>query len=493
MGAFRRAACVVLYRKTAGEPELLLTRRSEHLAFLGGFDAFPGGSLDDADDAVELAFEDAPYRVAAVRELFEEVGVLLAQRAERLTPAARDELRRAVLADGSRFVTLLAAHGLRLSPELLLTFGRWVSPPYTPMRFDALYYAAELPAAQEAVVWPGELTRCEWVSPSAALRRHQAGDLFISFPVLETIKRLAQAGCDFPEASRRMQARGFVTYPHAGGEMLGGLYMAPGRTPTLPPATHTNTYVLGGEQLVVVDPATPYEDDQKALIAFLEHLQGEGGKVVEVWLTHHHHDHVGAVELVRRHFGVPVAAHRLTAAAMTEGPPVDRLIDDGDETTLRLFGGHSATWRALYTPGHTRGHLCFYETRLGTLVSGDLVLGFGTVLVAPPDGNMKQYLTSLRRLLELPLGFIFPAHGPPVAAAHHKVREYIAHRQAREDAIVAALRGGATLPVDIVRRVYTDVPEAAWPLAELNVRAHLEKLCEEAQVEQRGERFVLRS
>jgi endoribonuclease LACTB2 len=495
MGELRRAACIVLYRGGPAEPEILLTRRAATLSFLGGFDALPGGSVDPVDERASLpgdTHEDATFRSAALRELFEETGVLLARGAAALGAHERTRLRRRLVDDhGRSWADMITQHKLEPDANALLPMGRWVTPPYTPVRFDAQYYAAELPDGQTADIWPGELTHGVWVTATEALARHQRGELFITYPVLETLRRIAQARGDLLEASRLMGARGYVTYPHAGGEVIAGVYMAPGRTPTLPPATHTNTYILGGEDLVLVDPATPYEDDQRGLLAFIDHLQGSVGKLREVWLTHHHHDHVGAVQLVRERYGVPVAAHPLTAEALGDDLKVDRLIDEGTSTTLRITPGMDATWTALHTPGHTRGHLCFYEQRLGSLLSGDLVLGYGTVLVAPPDGNMRQYMASLARLLPMRLGFVFPAHGPPIAAAHHKIREYIAHRTMREDAIVGALRTGPLTAAEIVPRVYSDINQAAWSLAELNVRAHLEKLEEERRVAQNNERYAL--
>jgi endoribonuclease LACTB2 len=490
MTGFRAAACVVLHRRGPGGLEVLLARRAETLTFLGGFDAFPGGSVDAVDDGVGIDRQKS----AALRELFEEVGVLVADGAERLSPTSREALRKElVVGKGAGWAAMLAEHGWRLSDAALVPMGRWVTPPYTPMRFDAMYYAVAAPPGQEAVVWPGELTRCEWVRPRDAVARHHKGELFITYPVMETLRRIVDCDDDVLAAAGQMTAKGYVSYPHAGGEMIAGVYMVPGRTPTLPPATHTNTFVLGGADLVVVDPATPYEDEQAGLIAFLEHLESEGGTVREIWLTHHHIDHVGAVARVQERFGVPVAAHRLTAAEVAGELTVKRLIDDGDVQKLRGHGGVVREWRALHTPGHTRGHVCFYEPELGSLLSGDLVLGYGSVLVAPPDGNMKHYMDSLDRLLTMRLGFVFPAHGPPVAAAHHKIKEYIAHRTMREEAIVAALRGaGAGLASgEIVPLVYTDVKQEAWPLAELNVRAHLEKLVEEGRVRAVGNAFVL--
>ncbi len=486
MPSYRRAAAVVLMRHQSGAqlPEIYLARRSQELAFLGGFDAFVGGSVDGVDSAVKQngSFDDATLRAAALRELFEEVGVLAAPGASSLSADERARWRQRVHRDPAAWGELLRRFGLVLDTAALIPMGRWVTPPYTAIRFDAVYYGLALPPGQEPEVWAGELSFGRWATPQVALAKHQTGELFITFPVLETLRTMVQAG-DVQEAAQILCARGKHPYPHAGGEMLAGLHLVPGRTPTLPPATHTNTYVLGGRDLVVVDPATPYEDEQARLLQFLSHLESQGGRVREIWLTHHHADHVGAVACIRQAYGVPVAAHPLCAAALAPEIPVDRLLEDGDVSEVEVAVGQTARWRALHTPGHSRGHLCFFEERLGALLSGDLVLGFGTVLVAPPEGNMQDYLASLARLQQLALGFIFPAHGPPVAAAQRKIAEYVEHRLMRERAVLAALaeHDGHSLE-ELLPTVYADVDPSAYPLARLSLAAHLDKLVAEHKV-----------
>jgi endoribonuclease LACTB2 len=476
----RRAAAAVLFRRVAGELEVYLVRRSPALEFLGGFHAFPGGSTDDADAA---AFPAEPRVSTAVRELFEETGVLALPGSQRVSVAERLELRKRLVAgESERWGEMLAR--LRLAVPRLSGFGRWVTPPYTPVVFDALYFAVWLPEDETPEIWPGELVDGAWWRPGAALEAHERGELFISYPVLETLKAIERSGVD--GAAEELMARD-GTYPHAGGEMIAGVHVAPVRTYTLPPATHTNCYVLGVDDFVVIDPACPDDDEQERLLAYLRFLIGERGmRAREIWLTHHHKDHVGAVERLRAELGLRVAAHRLTARALEGAVQVDRFIEDGEVVELGR-----ARWQALHTPGHARGHLCFWDEVQGTLISGDNVLGLGTVLISPPEGNMADYLASLRRLLSLRLGFLFPAHGPPVAAAGEKIRFYIEHRLAREAAIVEALAAGALTPSEIVPRVYTDVSPAVFPLAEINVRAHLEKLVAEARVRVDGDAFAL--
>jgi len=158
------------------------------------------------------------------------------------------------------------------------------------------------------------------------------------------------------------------------------------------------------------------------------------------------------------------------------------MIADGD--AIDLTGSPNISLRTMHTPGHARGHLCFHEERTGTLISGDNIVGLGSVLIEPSEGNMRDYLDSLRRMRALPsLSVIFGGHGPAIANPYTKLDQYISHRLDRERNILQAVSEGAATPQDIVARVYTDVSPKAHAMAERAVLAHLEKLVEEGLVQ----------
>src|SRR4029079_8932285 len=170
---------------------------------------------------------------------------------------------------------------------------------------------------------------------------------------------------------------------------------------------------------------------------------------------------------------------------------VDRLIEDNDSISLK--GTPEISLRAMHTPGHARGHLCFYEARTGTLISGDNIVGLGSVLIEPIEGNMRDYLDSLRRVRALPnLSVIFGGHGPAIANPYSKLDQYISHRLEREQNILQSVREGATTPPAIVARVYTDVSPKAHAMAEQAVLAHLEKLIDDGLVQKGSEGQFLR-
>ncbi len=264
------------------------------------------------------------------------------------------------------------------------------------------------------------------------------------------------------------------------------------RTPTLPPATHTNCYLIGDREIAVIDPPSPYEDEQQALEQLLDDWAGQGRKVVSIWLTHHHGDHVGGAQRLAEHLGVPIAAHAATAERLAGRVRIDRMLSDGD--TLQLAGEPRCVLRVVHTPGHAPGHLCFLEEQSGALVAGDMVAGVGTILIEPSDGNMNRYLASLARMKTLAPRLLLPAHGPAITDPPAKLDEYVAHRLWRESRVVDAL-GHLDLatPTALVPVAYSDVPRAIFPLAERSLIAHLIKLAEDGRAEQIDDTWRLRS
>ncbi|MCU0685095.1 MAG: MBL fold metallo-hydrolase [Polyangiaceae bacterium] len=259
----------------------------------------------------------------------------------------------------------------------------------------------------------------------------------------------------------------------------------PALTPTLPPATHTNSYALGAREVLLIEPATPYEAEREAWLAWAERLRAEGRTLVALVATHHHDDHVGGAAFLARALGLPLWAHALTAERIAA--PVDRFLHDGE--TLRLEGPDAQGWQVLHTPGHAPGHVCLYEPSLGAIVAGDMIAGVGTILIMPGDGDMREYLRQLERLGALGAKVALPAHGDPIEEPAARFAAYVAHRLAREAKVVRALEtgGAAGLPLDqLLPRAYDDVSPSAWPLAKLSLLAHLEKLVVEGRVSASG-------
>jgi len=215
------------------------------------------------------------------------------------------------------------------------------------------------------------------------------------------------------------------------------------RTPTLPPATHTNSYALGERDVVLIEPATPYEDERRAWLDWARGLLSQGRRLLAVALTHHHPDHVGGAEFLARELSAPIWAHEATAARLPH-VPIARQLAEGE--ALVLEGEAPQRWRVLHTPGHAPGHVCFFEEASRVAVVGDMVASVGTILVDPTEGDMSAYLSQLDRLAALDAEVALPAHGDPITESGAGglsptalFRHYIAHRLGREAKVMAAL------------------------------------------------------
>ena len=494
----RASAAVVPWRRdAAGEVEVFWLRRGRTLPFMGGWHAFPGGGLDRADAALPvhgtphgirpgqrtpnepgaeplLLEPDLPPGLAAcaLRELWEETGLLLAAGSDgRPVPASAIPPP-----GGSPLGGQLAAAGLALDASRLRFAGRWLTPPLGPFRFDNRFFLAGWrPEDGEPGHFPPESEDGEWVRPGEALARWERAELLTAPPILHLLDRLAREGPEVGDA-RLLDLAERDLGPMRRIELVPGAILVPLRTATLPPATHTHAYLLGFGESVLVDPGADDPGEIARLLAVLAAAREKlGRRVAEIWLTHHHPDHVAGVSAVRGALGVPVRAHPLTTARLAaRGVPVDGELADGERRLLA--GTPPLELEVLHTPGHARGHLAFRMLPSGAVVCGDLVSGLGTVVIDPPDGEMDAFLASLDRLERLSPPVLLPAHGAPLADGAEALAAVRSHRLEREAQVLASWRRGLREPEAIVREVYSGLAPHLAPLAARQVAAHLDRL-----------------
>jgi glyoxylase-like metal-dependent hydrolase (beta-lactamase superfamily II) len=234
----------------------------------------------------------------------------------------------------------------------------------------------------------------------------------------------------------------------------------------------TRTYLLG--ETAVLDPGPAIDSHVKAIRDALPRLD-------TILITHRHGDHAPAAVPLKEATGARI----LAPAGVLDDARVDRRLHGNEMLSIE-----KTDIEVVATPGHTAEHVC-YLTADGDLFTGDTILGTGTTAIFPPDGNMTDYLASLRLLRSKNPRRIHPAHGPTRGDAIALIDEYIAHRLERERQVLAALGAGARTIPELRARIYPDLDDRLQRAAEVQLSAHLIKLVTEKQVHQSGDRYTL--
>ncbi|WP_287064990.1 MBL fold metallo-hydrolase [Ramlibacter sp.] len=520
----RPAATVLLLRDAPGGFEVLMTRRSATASFAPGAYVFPGGGIDAADHGAHAQAARRPGQddlrltqaIAAIRESFEELGVLIARHADGRAADAADI---AALDRQGDFFAQCQARGLRLAADEVFVLAHWVTDRDLPRRFDVPFLVARMPEGQVPVADEAEQFEPVWVRPADALTRHEAGRFFMIFPTIRTLQRLAKfadvaavlAACagEQPlwtscprggfvrgEEARFMEDEmpfGELALVSPDGQMVHHLdwrcdqpvpllrnllrLTAPNAGVMTGPGT--NSYLVGdpASGYIAIDPGP---DDA-------EHVQrlwrATGGQVKLIVCTHSHPDHSPGARPLQALcenrppiWGLPSAPTARPASAFTP----DHVLADGQVLFVE-GGGARHSLRAIHTPGHAANHACLLLEEDGLLFSGDHILNGSTTVVDPPDGDMTDYLDSLDKLAaacrEAGVEFILPAHGHVLGFPQQVIAHLKAHRLKREAKVVAAMQarphGGLA---DWVELAYDDVPPRMWPLAQRSLLAHVQRI-----------------
>ena len=232
-------------------------------------------------------------------------------------------------------------------------------------------------------------------------------------------------------------------------------------SPTLPPATTTNCWILGQQGGWIVDPAAHKPETQTQLEGLLKDFSPSG-----IFLTHHHHDHIGAANVLSERFRIPIIAHPCTAELLNFKECIPW--QDG-----QIFTVANEEWTAVHTPGHAPGHLCLLSNLDGSMVAGDMVAGEGTILINPQEGSIREYLSSLKLMEQLAPSRLLPAHGDILTNGIQTLYEFQAHRRQRLLQIERLLTAFPQTTRMIAEQIYTDLPKSFLGIASIQVECGL--------------------
>jgi glyoxylase-like metal-dependent hydrolase (beta-lactamase superfamily II) len=245
----------------------------------------------------------------------------------------------------------------------------------------------------------------------------------------------------------------------------------------------TGVYIIGERDVAVIDPGPLLPDHIGALKRALE-----GKRVSHILVTHTHSDHSPAAQPLKEWSGAKTYAFGPHGSGHHDGGPrVEEGGDQGFTPDVRVkdgdvLAGNGWSFECVHTPGHTSNHICFALREEKALFTGDHIMGWSTTVVTPPDGNMREYMASVRKLIARDDKILYPTHGSPIREPKPFLEAYLEHRLDREKQILACVKDGlATIP-EMVARMYADVDKRLHPAAARSVLAHLIQLSEDGRV-----------
>jgi glyoxylase-like metal-dependent hydrolase (beta-lactamase superfamily II)/8-oxo-dGTP pyrophosphatase MutT (NUDIX family) len=534
----RPSATIVVVRDGASGIEVLLARRAERGDYNSGAWVFPGGLVDasdtqssaacaglsdaDADAALHLPHDGLAFYLAAMRECFEECGLLFGVDAagEPVSAAVAQTLQgwRESIYRGEKSALAFAQEtGIRFDAGRLAYLSHWITPLGRVKRFDTRFFVAEAPAGQVAAHDGTEMTDHRWIRPSDALA---AGDAFKLIgptrATLTTLQRFESAASVmawarsprdipliFPRIANGAQGeRHVLPDEHAWAEIgrldpqdLGAASydIVPGRPVRLSSriirvtasnasvmtGPGTNTYLVGGgarNEWAVIDPGPVDAVHVQAVI------DAAPGRITRIFATHTHSDHSpGAALLKSRTDAITLGRVADHADRQDKTFIPDMVLADGE----RIEIDEGVTLRVIHTPGHASNHLCYLLEEEKTLFTGDHVMQSSTVVINPPDGDMAAYIASLRSLAadaEGRIDWLAPGHGFLMEQPNRAFEWIVRHRLKREAKIIDALQMFGPASADaLIDRVYDDVTAQLHGMAMRSLLAHLYKLRDEGR------------
>ena len=463
----RPSASLIVSRINSGKEEILLCHRVSEVPAFPDFWAFPGGGVSRVDK--KLAEEepdwfahinDAVSTITLLRELVEEVG--FSPNGKGSLELVDKEIQEEICKDKNAWGDFVKRGLLKIENFNSQIIAERTMPPLAPVRFTNTFHHLSIgdstiePRFTEGL---SEFDEYKWWQPKELLKCWLKHEVRLPPPQVTLTRNIVQAIDEFGDLKSAFEK--IAENPSKGYHILEfapGVECLPLPTQTLPPATHTNCYVLGvaGGERVIIDPAAKSKEALEILRRKVDEIERTGSKIIATIFTHKHPDHIGNLSEISKIYQAPIWASKETLEVIPKCN-TDMVLKEEDSFEL-IGGGESVLWRVIETHGHCPGHICLSGD--AGIISGDNVTVIGTILVPSSDGDMNQYLDGLERIKNLNPPLLFPGHGPFSANPQRLLDRYIRHRSKRHQTVFDAVRDNYTELESIAKKAYEDTPEA---------------------------------
>tara|TARA_B100000287_G_scaffold432750_1_gene492774 strand:- start:666 stop:2216 length:1551 start_codon:yes stop_codon:yes gene_type:complete len=477
----RESASVMISRISGSGHEVLMGHRSSELPAFPDLWSFPGGGVsrvdrEAADKHPDWLADRGEDRLAAftlLREMVEEVGI--SPDGEGGFVVVEGGTRRRICDDKAAWMKEVESGNISIDGFDCQVITERVTPPQSPMRFHNLFFHVSLGNSDSEPSFPpgrSEFVEFRWWDPRKLILAWEGNELHLPAPIVTIFRDLIDemdSGSDLVSACDSL-AKDPPSGPHR-FEYAPGVECVLIPTATLPPATHTNCFILGerGGMRAIVDPAIRNKEGVEELVSKVKEIKEDGSEILCTIFTHRHQDHLGDMDMLSSIYKAPIWASSETLEALPDIGSVV-VLAEGDRFSLEGPTGDSE-WVVIETPGHCPGQICLVGEP--GIVSADNCTMVGTILVPSRDGDMGAYISGLERLRDLNPHKLFPGHGPFIPNPRRVLNEYIAHRVARHQKVLNAVRSGNRSLREIVESAYSDSPGAHPALATDQSLSHL--------------------
>ncbi len=493
----RLSASAVISRKKGGCDEILLGHRVSEMPSFPDFWAFPGGgiskvdikfSIDNSNFLAQME-EDRVASICLLREIAEEVGFTPDKLGNMIS--LDSEIRSNVYEDKHNWSESIRKREIIISKFDAKVITERVTPPFAPIRFKNKFFHVRLgDDLIEPTFPPGisEFDEFRWWEPNELLNSWKNNEVRLPPPIVTLIRDLVfeiEKSGNLADACEELSRKRPSGYHRI--EFAPYIECMPIRTETLPPATHTNCYIIGevGGERVIVDPASKCEESIISLASKIKEVQLSGSKIVGTIFTHRHPDHIGDLNKISKIYDAPIWA---TSETHEQIPDVKEriILREGSEFVLNGPSGQTS-WQIIETFGHCPGHICIIGE--SGIISGDNCVGVGSILVPSGEGHMGKYIQGLKRLKGFNPKMLFPGHGPLIANPEKLLNKYILHRENRHEGVFRAIKDGFNTLREITKFVYMDDIGINYALAEDQVLAHVKQLIKENKIIQKDRHY----